>query len=475
VRLVCATCGSYGHGCGCQWKKGQSYARVKNTSLGPNGIFSNFCLSRGITIPDVPYGVSVKDNGDVYYSALVKFAHSIDVPATTLWRKAVDRTRQVVINHTGRTFFRQMTIDEACARVAAKAGSSTPGYLYNKFGRTKREALQHPDFRKLVEWYVEHPSSCLRLYYTASLKDERRAIRDGAVRDARLFMPVDLILLVLDVMVYGDFCDAFVDSGVTSRGLFIYRGADDLVKKLGGPEETAYSDDASHFDASHNSLSQRAWVRVVKDLVPDSPLKRVLDEIQLKPRVVMPDGRVYELPGGNPSGGFKTFVKNTVVSMVNIEHAFLREGIPRQRYDATGDDTLTSGLDPHLKLHSQVLGFDYKSEPTTTVENAEFCQHGFTWYEGHGYRGYVAVPKPERMWAALKYCRVFSPVGLFGVAASLYIDHFFHPVSAPVLLQFMQFLHARYHVPWTALDDVDIVRLHLSKVVPETAGLAGTE
>lgn len=394
-------------------------------------------------------------------------------------RPRLQRAAELVIHRLSRKLgqCRSLTLEEAIDRVVHTAGSSAPGHWYLRWGQTKGEVLRNPEFVPYLRETIEKAPirGFPRPWYTASLKDELRPLKDGAVKSARVFMPVDLVLLVAQVMVWGDFNDRFVTTvheGSLGGG-HLHGAWDGLCRRLRKHDLFGESD-AHQYDTSQDA-ELREWVyRVRAALCEEHPLTGLLEVLAVNPRVALPDGSLWVLPGGNASGGFSTLTDNTILSMIVLHYVRLSLGVLEGDVEEAeqGDDLLWSTSDARMspdnfsRVAAADLGLSYDGGSLKDWASVSFCQRRFALDEESG--KFVALSDPSRFWDSIRFNREASLYGSALVAQSLLIEHFWHPSIRNVVRDYQDFLgEAGPEITW--MSDHEIRWLHLSDTRPEGA------
>lgn len=297
-----------------------------------------FAEKQTLVLPPQQRFVSPKSR-DLYWAGVAKYRFDAVKDESGLDAATARVTRRIQ-EHV--PFGRSLTLEEAVERVVYTAGASSPGHWYLRWGQTKGEVLRNPDFLNYLTETIEAAPrrGFPRPWYTASLKDELRPMKDGAVKPARLFMPVDLVLLVAQVMVWGDFNDHFVSTtfcGGLGGGTF--HGRWDATARRLNKHPLLGETDGQRYDTTQSARLREAVYKVRGDCCEGHPLLGLLLAAAVTPYVAMPDGRLVSLGGGNTSGGFNTLVDNSILSMIAIEYSSDKMGVNEGQieYVVTGD------------------------------------------------------------------------------------------------------------------------------------------
>jgi hypothetical protein len=214
-------------------------------------------------------------------------------------------------------------------------------------------------------------------------------------------------------------------------------------------------------------------------LSEDTEVRAKVNQMSRRPVVHFPDGNLWELPGGNPSGGFMTKLMNTILTLIVLEYASFRFAEtfgcePECEIGAEGDDYIYSTdevrFSPEwIRACGQELGLDYDANPlveeemtTTRLSKSSFCQRRYRLVRIG--RKLVAITEsdPTRMWGALLANRSSDPVVSKGIAHSLLVEHYWNESSRKLLRRYMRWLDERYGTKSKELTDRQIEKLHVS-------------
>jgi hypothetical protein len=214
-------------------------------------------------------------------------------------------------------------------------------------------------------------------------------------------------------------------------------------------------------------------------LSEDSEIRAKVNQMSRRPVVHFPDGNLWELPGGNPSGGFMTKLMNTILTLIVLEYASIRFAEtfgcePESEVGAEGDDYIYSTdevrFSPEwIRACGQELGLDYDANPlveeemtTTRLSKSSFCQRRYRLVRIG--RNLVAITEsdPTRMWGALLANRSSDPVVSKGIAHSLLVEHYWNESSRKLLRRYMRWLDTKFGTRSKELTDRQIEKLHVS-------------
>jgi len=425
--------------------------------------WASFLAKEGIDSPEPTRGISVKKR-ELYEKGVAKFFNrpfSIDLEVFEAARRFVQDMLRSEVGSCS-----PLSMEEAIERILLHAGSSASGPRWNKWGQTKREVLTNAEALEELRKMLEPQQLLVDSYFTLSLKDELRDIVEGKAKDARVFLPVSLPLLVATVMVYGRWNDRFVDSefwGSMGQG-FLRGGTDRLVTRL-EKHPLCGEGDAQKFDTSQNPFMREVVYGLRNEFVWHE-LRAVVTFLMIWPRVMLPDGHLWELPGGNPSGSFNTLVDNSILTLLVLVYAFIRclGRLPNPREIeaiVTGDDylysTVLEAFTPEVvRKYGSELGLTYDTGSLKSLSDSTFCQKRFeksgdTW---------VGVPDAQRFWATMELNRCESAYDSAVLSQSVMIEHFYNQSLRRLLRRFQEFLEDEYLVVLEYLTDQQIDLLH---------------
>lgn len=449
---------------------GRKYKPALSSRLKYNHVWARFCHAEGISLAP-KRGVGRK-NVNLYTEGLFKFQARPTEIRIDAMNAAMDAVERRLREEVGMS--RSLTFDEAVDRIIVKTGASSVNSRWNKYGQTKRDVLSCPEALALIREEL-HPEKLAEVgLFTMSLKDELRDLVDGEPKDARVFMPVDLTLLVATVMVHGDFNDRFVDAHFEGSlgGSFFHGNADRLARRL---LKHPYfgKGDAHKYDTSQNSLLRECVYAVRERLIERHGLMETVRRCLCHPRLVLPNGQIWQVNGGNPSGSFNTLVDNSILTLLMLAYCVYRyKGyVDWELIEeiVTGDDYLYSTSDseftPRLvSEYAAELGLDFDAEDLTDFSKADFCQRRFV-RDG---RQWVVVPTDAaKFLGTMLYNRCQDVFDLAVLSQSVLIEQFYILESRRVLRKFQEFLRDEYLVDLEYLTDRQIDRLYKETEVYE--------
>lgn len=429
-----------------------------------------FCHLKNIDVK--PRRRIARKNIDLYGEGLFKF-RSRDVRIDPeAFNAAVSHVQRLLRSNVGMS--RVLSFEEAVERVIAKTGMSAANARWNKYGQTKREVLTNPEALAKIREEL-HPDTLASVgLFTMSLKDELRDVVDGNPKDARVFMPVDLTLLIATIMCYGDFNDRFVDASFEGSlgGSFLHGNADTLVNRL--RKHPFFGEgDAHKYDTTQNALLREAVYFIRDSLVPQSELRGTVRQCLCYPRFVLPNGQVWQVNGGNPSGSFNTLVDNSILTLIVLAYCLYRYYgfIPVELLEdiVTGDDYLYSTSDSEftptvVARHASELGLDFDAGELKSLADASFCQRRFVLDGGR----WVAVPiDASKFLDTMLYNRCLDAFDLAVLSQSILIENYYIRENRTILREFQDFLRSEYLVDLEYLTDRQIDQLHKQKMVYE--------
>lgn len=429
-----------------------------------------FCHRENLSVK--PQRRVARKNIDLYSEGLFKFqARPTSIDAAAL-SDAVSHVSRLLRTHVGMS--RALSFEEAVDRVIAKTGMSAANARWNKYGETKRDVLENPEALEKIRVEL-HPSRLADVgLFTMSLKDELREVVDGVPKDARVFMPVDLTLLIATIMCYGDFNDRFVDASFDGSlgGSFLHGNADALVKRL-LKHKFFGKGDAHKYDTTQNALLREVVYAIRDALTADSELRATVRACLCYPRFVLPNGQVWQVSGGNPSGSFNTLVDNSILTLLVLAYCMHRHYgfIDAELLEeiVTGDDYLYSTDDSEftpavVARFAAELGLWFDSEQLTGLDKADFCQRRFVLNGGR----WVAVPvDAAKFMDTMLFNRCLNPFDVAVLSQSILIENFYISENRTILRKFQDFLRSEYLVDLEYLTDRQIDQLHKQEMVYE--------
>lgn len=378
-------------------------------------------------------------------------------------------------------FSRAMSFEEAVSRILLRSGKSSAGFYWNKYGQTKGEVLSNPLALEELRKSLNHEYLCRNGVFTMSLKDELRDFEMGEPKDARVFMPVDLVLLIATVMCYGKFNDKYVDAQFEGGlgGSFLTGGAQWLSEHLSCGVDLNGEGDAHKYDSRQNSFLRQVVYSIRAELTEDTALKATVNLLHVYPRFHLPDGSVWRVTG-NPSGTFDTLVMNSILTLLVICYAEARMfgtvDWERVRRLVTGDDYLYRTSEPTftpawLADCAEELGLEFDRNPLRSFSESTFCQHRFVSDGGV----YVAVPvDSQRLFATMALNRCGNAYETALMSQSVLIEYFYDGESRRLLRGFQDYLKERYLIDIEYMTDFDIDQLHKSRFVYEDVMVTGS-
>lgn len=429
-----------------------------------------FCHLKNINV--VPQRRIARKNVDLYSEGLFKFRSREVAIEPEAFNAAVSHVQRLLRNNVGMS--RVLSFEEAVERVIAKTGMSAANARWNKYGQTKREVLTNPEALAKIRQEL-HPDALASVgLFTMSLKDELREVVDGNVKDARVFMPVDLTLLIATIMCYGDFNDRFVDASFEGSlgGSFLHGNADALVNRL--QKHPFFGEgDAHKYDTTQNALLREAVYSIRDSLSPQMELRGTVRQCLCYPRFVLPNGQVWQVNGGNPSGSFNTLVDNSILTLIVLAYCMHRHYgyIPVGLLEeiVTGDDYLYSTKDSEftptvVARFAAELGLDFDAGGLKTLAKASFCQRRFVLDGGQ----WVAVPiDASKFLDTMLYNRCLNAFDVAVLSQSIMIENFYIRENRTILREFQEFLRSEYLVDLEYLTDRQVDQLHKQKMVYE--------
>lgn len=434
------------------------YKKTLKTRVFVNQWWQSFCPT---TIENLSRGISWK-YPDRYYEGLQEFQRRdvcIDLHA---WNKALFSVRRKLREEVG--FSTGFSFDEAVKRILYSSRGSSPGFEWNKFGSTKGDVLTNEEALLKLKQRLEDPNLFeTKAIFTMSLKDELRDKAAGKPKKARVFFPCELALILATVMVYGRWNDRYVNTFFDGSlgGGFLNGGTERLMEHL---SEGLYGDgDAHKFDSKQQEILRNAVYGLRDELVSSHPLKPVVKRLLCRPRVCTPEGQLFQLPGGNPSGSFNTLIDNSILTLIVLAYCFFRKfpnGSLQDFYHmVTGDDyiyrTKVDISPDDIKNYGSELGLEYDGGQRRELEGVSFCQRKFVKRGGY----MVSIPDPSRFLATMAMNRCYTLFDTCVMSQSMCIEHFFNEEVRAQIRRFQEWAATEVG-PIDYLTDDAIFRLH---------------
>jgi hypothetical protein len=443
---------------------------ISNSRLGFNSFWHQFHRS---SPDDLGRGISRK-YPDLYLNSLSRYAgRPLDIDPVA-WNKAYHHVRRSLRENVG--YSTGFTFEEAVERILRNTRGSSAGFEWNKYGQTKGEVLTNPEALAALRARLDNLDELeSRGMFTLSLKDELRDEVDGVPKDARLFFPCELALLVATVMVFGRWNDQFSSTFFEGcmGGTFLRGGTDRLVRHLRFAR--LGEGDAHKFDSKQVFLLRQLVYGLRGELVEHGELYGTVVRVLLNPKVHAPQGFLFQLRGTNPSGGYNTKVDNSILSMFVLRYSLYRK-FPDASHDAVssmveGDDYIYgTNLDftpTDIKRFASELGLEYDGGELTDIHRVSFCQHRFLSTR----LGWVGVPNPKRALATMAINRCDTLYELCLMSQSVLIEHFYNKEIRGLIRRFQAWAEGQGVDMIEYMTDDAVERLHTRDVVYECGDL----
>nr|QDA01852.2 polyprotein [Alstroemeria mosaic virus] len=369
------------------------------------------------------YGLS-RLNREAYIKDVMKYSKPIEVGVVDC--EAFEEATQRVIAYMQLKGFKQCSfVTDEQEIFKALNMKAAVGALYG--GKKKDYFKDFTDAEK--EQIVMQ--SCLRLYkgqlgiWNGSLKAELRCKEKVLANKTRTFTAAPLDTLLGGKVCVDDFNNQFYSKNIeccwTVGMTKFYGGWNRLLTSL--PTGWVYCDaDGSQFDSSLTPYLINAVLAIRCTYMEDwdighQMLKNLYTEIIYTP-IATPDGTIIKKFRGNNSGQPSTVVDNSLMVVLAMHYAFVKEGVQFGDVDrickffVNGDDLIIA-IDParedildRLAGHFSSLGLNYDfSSRTRRKEELWFMSHKGIEFEG------IYIPKleEERIVSILQWDRATLP------------------------------------------------------------------
>nr|WNS50453.1 polyprotein [Potato virus Y] len=365
------------------------------------------------------YGKSLL-NRDAYIKDIMKYSKPIDVGIVDCdaFEEAINR---VIIYLQMHGFQKCAYITDEQEIFKALNMKAAVGAMY---GGKKKDYFEHFTDANKEEIVMQ---SCLRLYkgllgiWNGSLKSELRCKEKILANKTRTFTAAPLDTLLGGKVCVDDFNNQFYSKNIeccwTVGMTKFYGGWDRLLRRL--PENWVYCDaDGSQFDSSLTPYLINAVLVIRSTYMEDwdvglQMLRNLYTEIVYTP-ISTPDGTIVKKFRGNNSGQPSTVVDNSLMVVLAMHYALIKECVEFEEIDNTcvffvnGDDLLIAvnpekeSILDRLSQHFSDLGLNYDfSSRTRNKEELWFMSHRGLLIEGM----YVPKLEEERIVSILQWDR----------------------------------------------------------------------
>nr|YP_009259520.1 NIb protein [Wild onion symptomless virus] len=348
-------------------------------------------------------------NKDAYAKDLLKYATVIELG--TVDHTLFERGMRAVISELQKYGFEQCNfITDGESIFNSLNMKSAVGALYKGKKRDYFEGYTS-DMKEQILF-----ESCERLFksemgvWNGSLKAELRPRVKVEANKTRTFTAAPLDTLLAGKACVDDFNNQFYDHNLVapwSVGMTkFYRGWDTLLSAL--PDGWIYCDaDGSQFDSSLSPYIINAVLQIRLEFMEDWPvgkqmLQNLYTEIVYTP-ISTPDGTIVKKFKGNNSGQPSTVVDNSLMVLLAMRYALLKEGVDTDKQNTVckffinGDDLLISVAPDYecildsMANHFKELGLNYTFDSRTRNK-------GDLWFMSHKgmQREGIWIPKLER-------------------------------------------------------------------------------
>nr|YP_007354896.1 Nlb [Brugmansia mosaic virus] len=369
------------------------------------------------------YGKSLL-NREAYIKDLMKYSKPVEVGVLDC--DAFEEATSRVIIYMQQHGFRKCTyITDEDAIFSALNMNTAVGAMYGGKKKDYFEKFSQEEKAEILK------QSCLRLYkgqlgvWNGSLKSELRTKEKIEANKTRTFTAAPIDTLLAGKVCVDDFNNQFysmnIDCCWTVGMTKFYGGWNKLLTAI--PDGWVYCDaDGSRFDSSLTPYMINAVLAIRYAFMEDwdigfKMLQNLYTEIVYTP-ISTPDGTIVKKFRGNNSGQPSTVVDNSLMVVLAMNYAFVKEGFLFEEVESickffvNGDDLLIAVrpdkedfLDK-LQKHFLELGLDYTfSSRTRDKTELWFMSHCGISVEGT----YIPKLEEERIVSILQWDRASKP------------------------------------------------------------------
>nr|QWT83729.1 polyprotein [Pepper yellow mosaic virus] len=407
------------------------------------------------------YGKSLL-NREAYIKDIMKYSKPIDIGVVNCdaFEEAICR----VILYMRLKGFKECTfITDEEAIFSALNMKSAVGAMYGGKKKDYFASYTDADREQIVR------ESCLRLYrgdlgvWNGSLKAELRSKEKIAANKTRTFTAAPIDTLLGGKVCVDDFNNQFYSKNIdccwTVGMTKFYGGWNRLLTAL--PDGWVYCDaDGSQFDSSLTPYLINAVLSIRLAFMEDwdvgfQMLQNLYTEIIYTP-ISTPDGTIVKKYRGNNSGQPSTVVDNSLMVVLAMHYAFVKEGFSFEEIDmhckffVNGDDLLiavspdNASLLDNLGEHFSELGLNYDfSSRTHDKSQLWFMSHCGISVEGK----FIPKLEEERIVSILQWDRAILPEHRLEAVCAAMIESWGYPQLTHEIRRFYSWLleQAPYH------------------------------
>nr|CAH2618730.1 polyprotein [Traubia modesta potyvirus]CAI5383969.1 polyprotein [Traubia modesta potyvirus] len=400
------------------------------------------------------YGKSLL-NRDAYIKDLMKYSKPIEIGIVNCdaFEEAVNR---VILYLAMKGFHKCNWITDENEIFNALNMKAAVGALYGGKKKEYFKDYSSADKEQIIK------ESCFRLYtgklgiWNGSLKAELRSKEKIQANKTRTFTAAPLDTLLGGKVCVDDFNNQFYSKNIdccwTVGMTKFYGGWNKLLNKL--PDDWIYCDaDGSQFDSSLTPYLINAVLAIRSTYMEDwdigfQMLQNLYTEIIYTP-ISTPDGTIVKKFRGNNSGQPSTVVDNSLMVILAMHYALVREGVMFENFEdcckffVNGDDLLIAVNPTHESLldnfgkHFSELGLNYEfSSRTRNKSELWFMSHRGLKVDGM----YIPKLEEERIVSILQWDRANLPEHRLEAICAAMIESWGYPDLIHQIRRFYQWL-----------------------------------
>nr|YP_006401488.1 NIb protein [Pepper severe mosaic virus] len=434
------------------------------------------------------YGKSLL-NREAYIKDIMKYSKPIDVGVVDCeaFEEAINR---VIVYMQLKGFQQCSYVTDEQAIFKALNMKAAVGAMYGGKKKDYFADFSDADKEEIVK------QSCLRLYkgqlgvWNGSLKAELRCKEKILANKTRTFTAAPLDTLLGGKVCVDDFNNQFYSKNIeccwTVGMTKFYGGWDKLLRKL--PDGWTYCDaDGSQFDSSLTPYLINAVLTIRTFYMEDwdiglQMLKNLYTEIVYTP-ISTPDGTIVKKFRGNNSGQPSTVVDNSLMVVLAMHYAFVKEAIPFEHFEnycvffVNGDDLLIAvhpekeQMLDRFSQHFSELGLNYEfNSRSKKKEDLWFMSHRGIEIEGM----YIPKLEEERIVSILQWDRAVLPEHRLEAICAAMIESWGYPMLTYHIRRFYSWLLEQQPFKTLAeegkapyIAEMALRRLYLNRIADE--------
>lgn len=300
-------------------------------------------------LPSEPYGIT-RDTLKVVYKDFSKYNRD------THWNPKEDAvnlaTSRLIKQFSLLADSGTYTYDEA---VSILKKHKFPGAIWSSNYQTKGAVLASHDhwLRIQVQKFFDTgvlPDPIIGVCFKEEIRPEAKIKQDKV----RSMCPVDIVIVIIEIMLYGKFIENFAKLPFTHNHSFVgytmwYGGYDLFYRTMSECSEFRVRDQVK-YDAHYCNQMREELTYFWQRMFSDPWHKRLIEVLENKmsnPLYVLPDGNVFKMKnGGEQSGRFWTLTNNCLRNIWSIYYTLIRHGVDpdliddNYHYFVMGDDDI---------------------------------------------------------------------------------------------------------------------------------------